>query len=53
MPARFLIDVNLPRDFAFWNGPEFVRQTDITPVRTDRETHCVVQVFHDCIEAAR
>lgn len=37
MPARFLIDVNLPRDLAFWNGPEFVHQSDIDPVRTDRE----------------
>jgi predicted nuclease of predicted toxin-antitoxin system len=37
MPARFLIDVNLPRDFAFWNSPEFIHQSDIDPVRTDRE----------------
>lgn len=37
MPARFLIDVNLPRDLAFWNGPDFVHRSDIDPVRTDRE----------------
>jgi hypothetical protein len=29
MPARFLIDVNLPRDFAFWNGPDFIHQSDL------------------------
>ena len=37
MPARFLIDVNLPRDFAFWHGPYFVHQSDIEPTRSDRE----------------
>jgi predicted nuclease of predicted toxin-antitoxin system len=37
MPARFLIDVNLPRDFAFWNGTEFIHQSDLNPTAKDRE----------------
>ena len=35
MSARYLIDVNLPRDIAFWNGPGFVHQSDIDPRATD------------------
>ena len=37
MPARFLIDANLPRNFAFWHGAEFVHQHDLGVNRADRE----------------
>ena len=34
---NFLVDVNLPRKFAFFNSPLFMHVVDIDPMMTDNE----------------
>ena len=34
---KFLVDVNLPKYFTFFNSPEFVNLIDINPRMTDTE----------------
>lgn len=37
MEKKFLVDVNLPKYFSFFNEPEFVHVVDLNPKITDNE----------------
>ena len=46
---KFLVDVNLPKRFNFFNSPDFIHIVDINPLMTDEEiwkyalkTRCVI-----------
>jgi predicted nuclease of predicted toxin-antitoxin system len=37
MPLRYLVDVNLPRNFSFFKSEAFIHVADVNPRLTDRE----------------
>lgn len=37
MKYRFLVDVNLPKQFSFFNSPNFIHVTDINPTMSDTD----------------
>ncbi|MFW6095927.1 MAG: DUF5615 family PIN-like protein [Bacteroidota bacterium] len=37
MEKKFLVDVNLPKYFSFFNDPEFIHVVDLDPKMTDNE----------------
>lgn len=37
MEYKFLVDVNLPKYFQFFNSPQFIHVVDIEPTFTDKE----------------
>jgi len=37
MEKKFLVNVNLPKYFSFFNSPEFIHVVDLNPKMTDKE----------------